>query len=955
MLGRLGIGAARHRALLFKMLADSLSIRCQLLMGRYLKAMGEDVAMNLVVVDGKDVLVDLVHSPGRLLSPEAAAAATMGAARNSGGSSSGGGLRQQPSAGSSSTSSHGGGGSVQQQQQQDHHHQRVSSAGRSAVVPLIPGPVELATSSRHPEAGLPPRISIPISREGSAFNSMSARFPGHISAVSGGPALTASSHGVATTQGDGAPPAPVMMVPTPAAVAAAAASAAATAAEETAGVAMLMRDPSASSLAPMAKVRSAGDLGAFTPSGSGGRAGRPGSSFGALGAVLEQPPDLIRLDSGTVHMEALDPTTAEALMTAAFAASGNVGSRQPVVSVGGQPLGPADTSWARFPLPSVSHDGGCGLPAAVAPSAAPSPSINHRHSQSFDMTQLSSYDLSSASFDASKRPPVTPTAGRQPSGSSSMLLRSQPSASQDQRQSHPQPPHMPLDPLPEGGGSLSQWAALGSSGGSAGLPTTSAGAPLPSSGGSGAIRSPFETRNAQQAATMTTPTYSGQAAAALAFSTSSGIAAASPASSTPSSRHAAPDGRAGTGFGSRGSMSPAEVGSGSTSVASPVPWATPPDAAIGSGSSSGQRGRSTSSTNAPGLWAPPRDKGQPGPGASTSGEPFADLSPFSSVPVQRPPPPKSLSQQQQEQQQERAAAAVADFGRSTSGQAPPAGSGSGSLAHHSHSRSNDSAAPSSSMMGSMGSRELTEPYNAAAAAAAAASGRPPELSVARSSMLQEMPEEVTPPHPGGGGQRSAMRASPFGLAPSSGGQQQGSVFMQQQRQGSIALPPFQQQQQQGGMALSPFQPQQQQQGGMAHSPFQPAQWSAYNPPVGFTPYEAAAVASQWGQQQQQQPFPHAQQLQHQQTAYPFSHTQQQQLQQNQQQYNPSGVPGGYGQQDYQQLHLMQQQQLQQQQQQLQQQQQQLQQQHHQLGGVGGALEPVMSRMPSLKIGPNQDW
>lgn len=78
MLGRLHRGgASRHRALLFKMLADSQHMKCQMLMGRNLgPGVPDDTAMIQVDVLHRPetsnskrqyCIVDLVHDPGRLI------------------------------------------------------------------------------------------------------------------------------------------------------------------------------------------------------------------------------------------------------------------------------------------------------------------------------------------------------------------------------------------------------------------------------------------------------------------------------------------------------------------------------------------------------------------------------------------------------------------------------------------------------------------------------------------------------------------------------------------------------------------------------------------------------------------------------------------------------------------------------------------------------------------------
>lgn len=65
LLGRLNDGTTRHRALLFKVLADGAKIKCKLLRGLELCG-DEGTAMVVVSVDGRELLVDLVHEPGRL-------------------------------------------------------------------------------------------------------------------------------------------------------------------------------------------------------------------------------------------------------------------------------------------------------------------------------------------------------------------------------------------------------------------------------------------------------------------------------------------------------------------------------------------------------------------------------------------------------------------------------------------------------------------------------------------------------------------------------------------------------------------------------------------------------------------------------------------------------------------------------------------------------------------------
>ncbi|PNH03484.1 Serine/threonine-protein kinase CTR1 [Tetrabaena socialis] len=73
LLCRLEVGAARHRAILFKVLADAAKLQCSLIRGQVL--CGADNAANvLVMVDGREHVVDLVFEPGRLYTPEEFAA-----------------------------------------------------------------------------------------------------------------------------------------------------------------------------------------------------------------------------------------------------------------------------------------------------------------------------------------------------------------------------------------------------------------------------------------------------------------------------------------------------------------------------------------------------------------------------------------------------------------------------------------------------------------------------------------------------------------------------------------------------------------------------------------------------------------------------------------------------------------------------------------------------------------
>ncbi|KAI3977016.1 hypothetical protein MKX01_008874 [Papaver californicum] len=71
-LGSLTIGLARHRALLFKVLADSVGIPCWLVKGRQYTG-SHDVAMNIIRMDdGREYIIDLMAAPGTLIPSDAA-------------------------------------------------------------------------------------------------------------------------------------------------------------------------------------------------------------------------------------------------------------------------------------------------------------------------------------------------------------------------------------------------------------------------------------------------------------------------------------------------------------------------------------------------------------------------------------------------------------------------------------------------------------------------------------------------------------------------------------------------------------------------------------------------------------------------------------------------------------------------------------------------------------------
>ncbi|GJN22252.1 hypothetical protein PR202_gb09804 [Eleusine coracana subsp. coracana] len=71
-LSQLKVGLARHRALLFKVLADGIDVPCRLLKGRQCTG-SDDGALNIVKFkDGREFIVDLVADPGMLIPSEVA-------------------------------------------------------------------------------------------------------------------------------------------------------------------------------------------------------------------------------------------------------------------------------------------------------------------------------------------------------------------------------------------------------------------------------------------------------------------------------------------------------------------------------------------------------------------------------------------------------------------------------------------------------------------------------------------------------------------------------------------------------------------------------------------------------------------------------------------------------------------------------------------------------------------
>ncbi|XP_010540027.1 PREDICTED: serine/threonine-protein kinase EDR1-like isoform X3 [Tarenaya hassleriana] len=71
-LGSLTIGLARHRALLFKVLCDTVGVPCRIVKGHQYTG-SDDVAMNFIKTDdGREYIVDLMADPGTLIPADAA-------------------------------------------------------------------------------------------------------------------------------------------------------------------------------------------------------------------------------------------------------------------------------------------------------------------------------------------------------------------------------------------------------------------------------------------------------------------------------------------------------------------------------------------------------------------------------------------------------------------------------------------------------------------------------------------------------------------------------------------------------------------------------------------------------------------------------------------------------------------------------------------------------------------
>lgn len=69
-IGALQRGAARHRSLLFKALADRIALPVGLHMGKCVHGAHAHHAWNTLNYKGKTVIVDLLHSPGELYEDE---------------------------------------------------------------------------------------------------------------------------------------------------------------------------------------------------------------------------------------------------------------------------------------------------------------------------------------------------------------------------------------------------------------------------------------------------------------------------------------------------------------------------------------------------------------------------------------------------------------------------------------------------------------------------------------------------------------------------------------------------------------------------------------------------------------------------------------------------------------------------------------------------------------------
>ncbi|KAL5566942.1 hypothetical protein UlMin_030106 [Ulmus minor] len=66
-IGSITIGLSRHRALLFKVLADNIKMHCRLLKGVHYTGVDDDAVNVIKLEDGREFLVDLMAAPGTLI------------------------------------------------------------------------------------------------------------------------------------------------------------------------------------------------------------------------------------------------------------------------------------------------------------------------------------------------------------------------------------------------------------------------------------------------------------------------------------------------------------------------------------------------------------------------------------------------------------------------------------------------------------------------------------------------------------------------------------------------------------------------------------------------------------------------------------------------------------------------------------------------------------------------
>ncbi|CAN1245294.1 Serine/threonine-protein kinase EDR1 [Linum grandiflorum] len=66
-IGSINIGLSRHRALLFKVLADTISLPCRLVKGSHYTGVEDDAVNIIKLEDGREFLVDLMAAPGTLI------------------------------------------------------------------------------------------------------------------------------------------------------------------------------------------------------------------------------------------------------------------------------------------------------------------------------------------------------------------------------------------------------------------------------------------------------------------------------------------------------------------------------------------------------------------------------------------------------------------------------------------------------------------------------------------------------------------------------------------------------------------------------------------------------------------------------------------------------------------------------------------------------------------------